>query len=100
MELKQKLKEIVNSGRAIALKMPWTNYLKEFKIATRANEWSEKEQAINLTIAYRGDAFTIPVQDMDDFEQLKNRINKRYSHEHFQQECRLRNMIRPFKNTN
>lgn len=55
VELKQKLKEIVNSGRAIALKMPWTNYLKEFKIATRANEWSEKGQAINLTIAHRGE---------------------------------------------
>uniref|UniRef100_A0A6P7GJ60 Uncharacterized protein LOC114339534 n=1 Tax=Diabrotica virgifera virgifera TaxID=50390 RepID=A0A6P7GJ60_DIAVI len=69
-------------------KSSWNNYMKQFESAARANGWSEKEKAVNLTIALRGDALdvlqTIAVEETDDFEQLKKRLNMRYGHEHLE----------------
>uniref|UniRef100_A0A6P7GY97 Uncharacterized protein LOC114347964 n=1 Tax=Diabrotica virgifera virgifera TaxID=50390 RepID=A0A6P7GY97_DIAVI len=69
-------------------KSSWNNYMKQFESAARANGWFEKEKAVNLTIALRGDALdvlqTIAVEETDDFEQLKKRLNMRYGHEHLQ----------------
>ncbi|CAH1108808.1 unnamed protein product [Psylliodes chrysocephalus] len=57
-----------------------------FETAARANEWSEREKAVNLTIALRGDVLDvlqiIPMEETDNFEQLKKRL--RYGHEHFE----------------
>uniref|UniRef100_A0A6P7FT97 Uncharacterized protein LOC114333744 n=1 Tax=Diabrotica virgifera virgifera TaxID=50390 RepID=A0A6P7FT97_DIAVI len=69
-------------------KSSWNNYMKQFESAARANGWSEKEKAVNLTIALRGDALdvlhTIAVERTDDFEQLKKRLNMQYGHEHLE----------------
>ncbi|XP_050509334.1 scaffold attachment factor B1-like [Diabrotica virgifera virgifera] len=69
-------------------KSSWNNYMKQFESAARANGWSEKEKAVNLSIALRGDALdvlqTIAVEETDDFEQLKKRLNMRYGHEHLE----------------
>ncbi|XP_072377725.1 uncharacterized protein [Diabrotica undecimpunctata] len=83
------------SGGSVHVKVPtfdgkssWNNYMKQFESAARANGWSEKEKAVNLTIALRGDALdvlqTIAVEETDDFEQLKKRLNMRYGHEHLE----------------
>uniref|UniRef100_A0A6P7GWT3 Uncharacterized protein LOC114343257 n=1 Tax=Diabrotica virgifera virgifera TaxID=50390 RepID=A0A6P7GWT3_DIAVI len=69
-------------------KSSWNNYMKQFESAAIANGWSEKEKAVNLTIALRGDALdvlqTIAVKETDNFEQLKKRLNMRYGHEHLE----------------
>ncbi|CAH1112334.1 unnamed protein product, partial [Psylliodes chrysocephalus] len=112
VESKLKLERAVNFARVktptFDEKMSWANYHKQFETAARAKEWSEQEKAVNLNIALRADALdvlqTIPVEEMDDFEQLKKRLNMRYGHDHLehlyqsQLKNRNRNETRLFKN--
>ncbi|XP_072389622.1 uncharacterized protein [Diabrotica undecimpunctata] len=58
------------SGGSVHVKVPtfdgkssWNNYMKQFESAARANGWSEKEKAVNLTIALRGDALDCNYQN-------------------------------------
>ncbi|CAH1109043.1 unnamed protein product [Psylliodes chrysocephalus] len=81
-------------------KMSWTNYLKQFEAAARANKWSEREKAVKLIIALRGDALDVlyftPVEETHDFEQLGKRLNMRYHSKRIVH----RNVTRAFKNSN
>ncbi|XP_050514891.1 uncharacterized protein LOC126890087 [Diabrotica virgifera virgifera] len=64
---------------------------------TSANGWSEKDKAVNLVIALRGEALdvlqTIAVEETNYFEQLMKRLNMRYGHEHLEYvyQARLKN---------
>lgn len=63
MDSKPTLEETVSSTSVKAPtsdeNISWTNYLKLFETDTTANEWSERENSVNLTIALRGDTLDV-----------------------------------------
>ncbi|XP_056639357.1 uncharacterized protein LOC130446872 [Diorhabda sublineata] len=68
-------------------KTSWINYVKQLK-AAGVNNCSDKEKAVNLNIALRGDALDvlqkIPLLETEDFEQLQKRLDIFYGHEHLE----------------
>jgi hypothetical protein len=83
-------------------KTSWTNYLKQFDAAARANGWSSQQKALSLTVALRGEALdvlqSLTPDEADNFELLVNRLEMRYGQTHLQPVYRMQLKSRKQKN--
>ncbi|CAH0546374.1 unnamed protein product [Brassicogethes aeneus] len=69
-------------------KTSWTNYIRQFEAAAKANGWLPEEKATALTLALRGDATdilqTLSPNEQEDYEALVKHLELRYGQTHLE----------------
>jgi Zinc knuckle len=81
---------------------PWSTYLKQFEAAASVNQWGDREKAIALIIALRGDALNVLMAiaepQQQDYQALVKHLDMRYGDRHLQHVYQVQLKAR-FQNT-